>query len=126
MVNPKMPSEWTISLGEGAELLADKYSISRDEQDAFALASHVNAAAAWDAGWFDAEVVPAAGADLARDECIRADTSPSQVGLAGGGVPVVGHGDGGELVTDERWRVRPDPRLRGGCGTVRCAARWHG
>ena len=32
MINPKMPGEWTISLGEGAEVLADKYSISRDEQ----------------------------------------------------------------------------------------------
>ncbi len=28
MTNPKMPDEWTVSLGEGAELLADKYSIS--------------------------------------------------------------------------------------------------
>src|SRR3954447_22014539 len=40
MVNPKMPGEWTISLGEGAQVLADKYSISREEQDAFAMASH--------------------------------------------------------------------------------------
>ena len=60
MTNPRMPSEWTIALGEGAEVLADKYSISREEQDAFALGSHRRAAAAWDAGWFDAEVVPAA------------------------------------------------------------------
>src|SRR6476619_1376495 len=59
MTNPRMPSEWTIALGEGAEVLADKFSISREEQDAFALGSHQRAAAAWDAGWFDAEVVPA-------------------------------------------------------------------
>ena len=37
MTNPLMPTEWTISLGEGAEVLADKYSISREAQDEFAL-----------------------------------------------------------------------------------------
>ncbi|MFM2184281.1 MAG: hypothetical protein RJB61_2575, partial [Actinomycetota bacterium] len=35
MVNPSMPEAWTISLGEGAEVLADRHSISRDEQDQF-------------------------------------------------------------------------------------------
>ena len=38
MVNPRMPAAWTVALGEGAEILADEYWISRDEQDAFALA----------------------------------------------------------------------------------------
>ena len=36
MVNPNMPEAWTVALGEGAELLADKYSITREEQDQFA------------------------------------------------------------------------------------------
>jgi acetyl-CoA acetyltransferase family protein len=75
MVNPRMPANWTISLGEGAELLASRYSISREEQDAFALRSHRQAAAAWDAGLYDSEVVPVDGVDLKRDECIRADAS---------------------------------------------------
>ncbi len=75
MVNPLMPKDWTISLGEGAELLATKYAISREEQDAFALRSHRQAAAAWDAGRYDGEVVAVPGADLHRDESIRADTS---------------------------------------------------
>jgi acetyl-CoA acetyltransferase family protein len=76
MTNPLMPSEWTISLGEGAEVLADKYSISREAQDAFALASHQNAAAAWEAGWFADETVAVPGpAPLERDECIRADST---------------------------------------------------
>ncbi len=79
MTNPRMPSEWTIALGEGAEVLADKYSISREEQDAFALGSHRRAAAAWDAGWFDAEVVPAGDSQLARDECIRPDTTAEKL-----------------------------------------------
>jgi len=75
MVNPKMPGEWTISLGEGAEVLADKYSISRDEQDAFAAASHQRAAAAWAAGHFAAETVQVPDAPLERDECIRPDST---------------------------------------------------
>jgi acetyl-CoA acetyltransferases len=75
MVNPAMPARWTIALGEGAEILADQFSISRDEQDAFALASHQKAVAAWDAGLFEAEVVLVDGTNLRRDECIRADAS---------------------------------------------------
>jgi acetyl-CoA acetyltransferase family protein len=75
LVNPKMPSEWTISLGTSAELLAAKYEISREEQDAFALASHQRAAAAWDSGLFDDEIVAVPGVDLARDESIREDTT---------------------------------------------------
>ena len=75
IVNPRMPSDWTISLGEGAELLASKYSISREEQDAFALRSHRKAAAAWDSGRYAGEVVPVDGIDLGRDECFRPDAS---------------------------------------------------
>ncbi|MET9532879.1 MULTISPECIES: thiolase family protein [unclassified Streptomyces] len=75
MTNPRMPGEWTVPLGEGAELIADKHGISRQQQDAFALASHGKAAAAWDAGLHDGEVVPYDGADLVRDECIRAGSS---------------------------------------------------
>ncbi len=75
MVNPVMPAEWTIALGEGAEVLADQFSISREEQDAFALSSHQKAGAAWDKGLYDDEVVPVVGTDLLRDECIRADAS---------------------------------------------------
>jgi acetyl-CoA acetyltransferase family protein len=81
LVNPKMPSEWTISLGASAELLAEKYDISREEQDAFAAASHQNAAAAWDSGLFDDEIVAVPGNDIARDETLRADTTAE--GLAG-------------------------------------------
>jgi acetyl-CoA acyltransferase len=75
MTNPMMPKQWTVALGEGAELLADLHKISRDQQDAFALQSHQSAAAAWSAGWFDAEIVPVPGNSLTGDECIRADTT---------------------------------------------------
>ena len=80
MTNPKMPGEWTISLGEGAEVLADKYSISRDEQDAFAMASHQHAAAAWADGHFAAETVQVPEAPLERDECIRPDSTMETLG----------------------------------------------
>lgn len=74
-VNPRMPKQFTVALGEGAELLADKYSISRQEQDEFAVRSHANAARAWDEGRYDDEIVRPADADLTRDETIRADSS---------------------------------------------------
>jgi len=75
MVNPKMPDQWTVSLGETAEILADRYSISREEQDEFALASHLKADAAWNVGVYDGEVVAVPGTTLVRDEGIRADSS---------------------------------------------------
>jgi acetyl-CoA acetyltransferase family protein len=75
MVNPRMPPESTISLGASAELLAERYQISREAQDAFAVRSHRNAVDAWDAGRFANEVVQVAGAELDRDESIRADTT---------------------------------------------------
>ncbi|MFD7256676.1 thiolase family protein [Streptomyces sp. NPDC059874] len=76
MTNPRMPEEWTGSLGEGAELIAEKHGITREAQDAFALESHRKAAAAWAAGQYEAEVVPYAGVDLLRDECIREGSTP--------------------------------------------------
>jgi acetyl-CoA acetyltransferase family protein len=75
MVNPTMPDDWTVSLGEGAEILADRYRISRDEQDEFAVRSHRNAAAAWDRGVYDDEVVAVPDTELERDETIRPDSS---------------------------------------------------
>jgi len=75
MVNPKMPDEWTIPLGESAELVGAKYAITREEQDAFALASHQGAARAWRDGLYDGEVVPVEGVALPRDENIRDTTS---------------------------------------------------
>ena len=78
MVNPEMPDEWTVSLGEGAEILADKYGISREQQDEFALHSHEKAAAAWDRGAFADEVVEME--ELDRDENIRADTTLEKLG----------------------------------------------
>ncbi|MFD8979892.1 thiolase family protein [Streptomyces sp. NPDC059564] len=80
MTNPRMPAEWTGSLGEGAELIAEKHGISREAQDLFALESHRKAAAAWAAGLYDDEVVPYPGVGLVRDECIREGSTPESLG----------------------------------------------
>ena len=75
MVNPRLPGNWTISNGESAEKVAREGGISREEQDAFAVRSHRLAARAWAEGVYDGEVVQVPGAELARDEGIRDDTS---------------------------------------------------
>ncbi|MCW2492982.1 MAG: thiolase [Frankiales bacterium] len=75
MVNPAMPQEWTVSLGEATEQLAEKYGIARTAQDEFALTSHQKADAGWRAGAFADEVVQVDGVDLVRDESIRAHST---------------------------------------------------
>ncbi|MFI1305114.1 thiolase family protein [Streptomyces sioyaensis] len=75
MVNSRMRPEWTVALGEGAELIADRYGITREQQDVFALASHQKAVRAWQEGAYDAEVVPLPEVDLLRDETIREGSS---------------------------------------------------
>jgi 3-oxoadipyl-CoA thiolase len=56
--NPAFVPEWTIGLGETAEVIAEEFSISREAQDAFALESQRRAAAAIRDGRFDEEIVP--------------------------------------------------------------------
>ncbi|BDV32149.1 thiolase family protein [Microbacterium terricola] len=75
MTNKALPAGWTISNGESAEKIAGEWGISRAEQDAFAVRSHRLAAEAWAAGVYDGEIVQVPGAELARDEGIRDDSS---------------------------------------------------
>jgi acetyl-CoA acyltransferase len=79
MVNPKMPEAWTISLGASAEKLAGIHSISREDQDEFAVRSHRLAAQAWDGGFYDSWVVPVPDTDLERDENMRPDSSTEKL-----------------------------------------------
>ena len=69
-------------MGVSGEVVAEKYGISRDAQDAYAAESHHRAAAAADAGWFRDEILPVSlpqkkGEPLLfdRDEPIRSDTT---------------------------------------------------
>ncbi|WP_367123304.1 acetyl-CoA C-acyltransferase [Streptomyces phytohabitans] len=114
MVNERMRPEWTTSLGEGAELVADKHKITREEQDRFAADSHRKAAAAWRDGLYDGEVAPYDGVELARDETIRDGSSPEALARLkpafrkdGGGTVTAGNssplndGAAALLLTDE-------------------------
>ena len=56
--NPRLPDDWTISLGSTAEVVAREFGVTREDQDAFAAASQAKAGAAIEAGRFDAEIVP--------------------------------------------------------------------
>jgi acetyl-CoA acetyltransferase family protein len=71
MVNPNMPSDWTISLGESTERLGEKYGVTREQADAYAVRSQERAAKAWANGAYDDVVTQVPGAELARDEGIR-------------------------------------------------------
>jgi len=71
-----------LGMGQTAENLVEKYKISREEQDKFALESHRKAAKAQDMGWFDSEIVPVTVPQqkgepiiFSKDETIRRDTS---------------------------------------------------
>jgi acetyl-CoA acyltransferase len=95
LVNERMPAEWTVSLGECNEQLADSLGIGRDRQDEFAALSHQRAARAWSDGFYDDLVVPVDG--LTRDEGVRPDASPES------------------LACLDAWKVDPDlVNTRGG------------
>ena len=71
-----------VHMGEEAEIVAEKYEISREAQDNFAYQSHKKAAAATEAGRFADEMVPieipqkkGAALVIDKDESIRPDTS---------------------------------------------------
>jgi acetyl-CoA acetyltransferase family protein len=83
MVNPNMPDQWTISLGESAEKLARIYNVTREAQDEFALRSHQKAQAAWENGFYGEWVIPVPGTELERDENIRPDTSLEKLAKLG-------------------------------------------
>jgi acetyl-CoA acetyltransferase family protein len=112
MVNPEMPEQWTISLGESAEKLARIYEISRDAQDEFALRSHQRAAAAWDQGFYGEWVVPVPDTELERDETVRPDTSLEKLAklkpafakdgtVTAGNASPLNDGAGAMLIADE-------------------------
>jgi 3-oxoadipyl-CoA thiolase len=88
-VNPRMQALYPpISLGETAEVVADRWGVSREGQDAFGLESQRRAVAAQEAGRFDAQIVPITIAQrkgdpivVDRDEHPRADTSAEALAL---------------------------------------------
>jgi acetyl-CoA acyltransferase len=75
LVNPKMPEQWTVSLGEANEQLQQKFDVSRERQDAFAARSHNRADEAWNRGFYDDLVVAVPDTDVLGDENIRPGAS---------------------------------------------------
>ncbi|MFF4025453.1 MULTISPECIES: thiolase family protein [Nocardia] len=79
-LSPKFTERYNASpnQGIGAEIMAEKWALSRTEVDAFSARSHERAAAAQDAGLFDAQIVPVTlpdGTVVSKDEGIRRGTT---------------------------------------------------
>jgi 3-oxoadipyl-CoA thiolase len=75
-VNPRFPADWTISLGETAERVAEMCRISRQAQDEFAVESQRRAQAALSAGMFGDEIVPLEVKRDGRSEMLTRDEPP--------------------------------------------------
>jgi len=109
LINPKMKADWTISLGETSQRVADRLGIGRTEQDVWSVRSHLRSHAAWEAGLLD-HVFEING--LTRDESIRPNTTmetlgaldsaftPGGSGTAGNSSPVT-DGAAASLITSE-------------------------
>jgi acetyl-CoA C-acetyltransferase len=121
----------TFSMPQTAEEVADVDKVTREDADAFALASHQNAIAAQDAGRFDDEIVavPTAKGDVRLDEGPRRDTDLETLGrlrsvVRPGGVVTAGNAsslnDGAAAIlvasaeAVERYGLTPRARVLGG------------
>jgi len=105
-VNPKMKSEWTVSLGMTAEKVAKESGVTREEQDAFALESQRRAACAIREGIFNDEIVPVevskgkgAPTLVSQDEHPRPDATLDKLAalkpaFASGGTVTAGNASG--------------------------------
>jgi acetyl-CoA acyltransferase len=121
-VNPRMDEAGhTDPLGITAENVAEEHKISREDQDAFSLASHRKAVAAWDDGRYDTDVIPVATRDggVTRDEGPRSDTSLEKLAklrpaFAGDGTVTAGNasplndGAAALVLTSAAWAERHD------------------
>jgi len=88
-LNPAMTESY-IGMGFTAERVAERWQVSRGDQDAWALGSHEKAARAWQAGRFGDQIVPiraervngqgtAEQVEFCRDELVRTDTTPEKL-----------------------------------------------
>ncbi|MFQ5498901.1 MAG: thiolase family protein [Candidatus Zixiibacteriota bacterium] len=107
MGDRKLEDGWSDSIdplirqgmGVTAENLVDKYKISREVQDAFALSSHQKAARAQQEGWFDSEIVPVEvksrkeTISFSKDETVRPDSSIEKLAK----LPAVFRKEGGSV-----------------------------
>ena len=121
MVNPRMAELGvsTESMGETGENVAERYGISREDQDAFALRSHQRAVAAAEAGSARRGDRPDRGAEGPRDGPRRGRRGPAprrlagEAGEAAPGLPRGRHGHRRQRLDPQRRRRLPADRLRG-------------
>jgi acetyl-CoA acetyltransferase family protein len=132
-VNPRWAAaHGARTLVECAELIAERYGVSRAEQDEYAVTSHQRAAAAWAGGRFAAETIAVTAPDgtvVERDETVRPGASAASLsrlspvtGPAGsvtaGNASPMNDGAAGLLVVSERaaerWGLQPRARIVGG------------
>ncbi|MDT8342358.1 MAG: acetyl-CoA C-acetyltransferase [Longimicrobiales bacterium] len=109
-----------LTMAQTAEGLADRYGVTRAEADAVALASQQRAAAAWEAGRFDDEVVPVTvrtrkgEVAYAADEHIRPDSTPEALAalrpyfrkeglVTAGNASGIGDGAASTVLADRAW-----------------------
>ena len=127
LVSPRMAEMYPpISLGETAENVADRYQVTRERQDEFALRSHQRAAAARDAGRFAGEIIPVttpAGV-VTTDEGIKDDLTLAELAskrpafrrdgtVTGGNSSPLNDGAAVVLLVSERMLSgAPDPMAR--------------
>ncbi len=105
-----------LSMGESAELMAQRWRIGREDQDGLAYESHMRAAAAWREGFYDDLVVPFLG--LRCDNNVRPDTSleklsrlrpsfdPADGTLTAGNSTPLTDGASAVLLASEEWAAR--------------------
>jgi acetyl-CoA acyltransferase len=83
-IHPRLAEDYNVAelaMGMTAEEVADRFAVSREDQDEYSLRSHQRAAEATDSGRFDEEIVPIDTPDgtVEEDEGIRRDTSIDQL-----------------------------------------------
>lgn len=78
--SPGVPDAYYMSMIETAEVVAERYGVTREAQDAYALQSQTRTAAAQEAGRFDAEIVPVEAVKLVKDKA-TGDVSEQSVRL---------------------------------------------
>lgn len=72
-----------LTMGQSGDLMAREFKITREEQDRYAMDSHIKAHNGWERGFFKSHVIPVATPDgkiIERDTDIRADTSMEKLG----------------------------------------------
>ncbi len=126
LVNPAMPADWTLSLGACTELLGEKYGITREQADAFAVRSQERAARAWAEGAYAGAVVQVEGAELDRDEGIRDGVSVESLAPLDAVLPRRRHRHRGQRLPALRRRGGPAAGRRGRAWPSSASSRWPG